>query len=120
MYDDEGYVRYDLVAASSDFRRGLDRLIGGLDRFRVAIMCGEEDPLHCHRRLLVGRVLVEAAIEVQHIRADGRIEAENELMERERATGGEQLGLFNDNGARSWRSIRSVLPAREPKDSLRP
>ena len=51
------------------------------------MLCSEEDPSHCHRRLLVGRVLRQRKIEVQHIRGDGTVQAEDELE----ITGGARL-----------------------------
>jgi uncharacterized protein (DUF488 family) len=119
LYDDEGHVRYDRVATTSEFRQGLDRLIKGIEQFRVAIMCGEEDPMYCHRRLLVGRVLAQAGIGLGHIRADGHTESESLLAERELQTTGDQLDLFDSDGVKSWRSIRSVLPVEARRASSR-
>jgi uncharacterized protein (DUF488 family) len=50
----------------------------GAERYRVAIMCSEEDPTHCHRRLLVAKVLLEEGLTIGHIRGDGRCERESE------------------------------------------
>lgn len=71
LYDDAGHVRYDAVAATTAFGAGLERLMAGMGRMRVAVMCAEEDPEHCHRRLLVARVLHESGHPVTHIRRDG-------------------------------------------------
>ncbi len=111
FYDSEGYVRYDLVAESPAFHEGLRRLEEGLRAFRVAIMCSEEDPTHCHRRLLVSRVLESQGIRVEHLRADGRRQTEADLREVESRQRGEwgQMLLFDDLKETSWRSSRSVL-----------
>lgn len=101
FYDDEGYVRYDRVAASERFGEGIRRLETGITRFRVALMCSEEDPLGCHRRLLIGRVLMARGIEVRHLRGDGRVETEREVALRETP----QAALFEE-AAPAWRSIR--------------
>jgi len=77
--DGQGHVRYDLVRASERFRGGLERLLTGAASYRVAIMCSEEDPVRCHRRLLITPALVQAGVEVRHIRGDGRVTAEAEL-----------------------------------------
>lgn len=79
FYDSRGHVRYDLVAATERFQAGLDRLVTGAARYRVAIMCSEEDPARCHRRLLVTRALTGRGADVRHIRGDGRVESEAEL-----------------------------------------
>jgi uncharacterized protein (DUF488 family) len=57
------------------FPIGLQRLLTGLDVFRVAVMCAEEDPAHCHRHRLIGSALRELAIPVHHIRGDGSVES---------------------------------------------
>jgi uncharacterized protein (DUF488 family) len=104
-YDDEGHALYGQVAATEWFSRGLDRLLDGAARLRVAMMCAEENPTHCHRRLLVARVLRERGVSVQHIRGDGRLEAEEELDDL-------QFALFTPAAAKTWRSTQSVSPRR--------
>lgn len=104
-YDDEGHALYGQVAATEWFNRGVDRLLDGAARLRIAMMCAEEDPTHCHRRLLVARVLRERGVSVQHIRGDGRLEAEEELDDP-------QFALFTPAGAETWRSTQSVSPRR--------
>jgi uncharacterized protein (DUF488 family) len=70
-YDRDGYVSYDKVAASANFAEGIRRIEDGLEKYRVAMLCSEEDPAICHRGLLVGRVLRERGAQVDHIRGDG-------------------------------------------------
>ena len=117
FYDEQGYVLYDRLADSPTFRRGVDRLLEGIARFRVAMMCGEEDPTECHRRLLVGRVLGGRGVEVIHVRGDGRRQSETQLAEEEefRKTGG-QLTLFDMEETGQWKSTQSVLP-KNPTES---
>ena len=79
MYDGDGRVRYGALARTERFQAGLRRLLAAADRHRVAIMCSEEDPRRCHRRLLVGRVLTGRGVVLQHIRGDGRVEPESGL-----------------------------------------
>lgn len=114
LYDDDGHVRYDLVAKSDDFRSGFERLLRGAAERRVAMMCSEEDPTGCHRRLLIARVAEDAGVEVLHLRGDGSVISETELTDQERS---DQLGLFGEEDPRPWRSIRSVSPNGPPKDS---
>ncbi len=109
-YDDDGHVRYDVVAASAPFRSAIERLLTGADEYRVALMCSEEDPTNCHRRLLVARVLEADDTDVLHIRADGNIEREEDLASA-------QLNLFGED-ERAWRSVQSVSPnGRQPGSS---
>ena len=79
---EDGRVRYDRVAAMESFRNGLDRVMDGAARYRVALMCAEKEPLDCHRTLLVAHALDERGIEVEHIHADGVTESHKAAMDR--------------------------------------
>jgi uncharacterized protein (DUF488 family) len=121
FYDDDGRVFYSRMAESPGFRRGIEQLLTRITQFRVAILCGEEDPTACHRRLLVGRVLQERGVSVMHIRADGRVQSEAELAAEEtfRKTKG-QLSLFETEEPGEWKSTQSVSPKRAPPSSSGP
>ncbi len=110
FYDGEGYVLYDRIAATPGFQRGVERLLHGLDKgLCIALCCGEENPRHCHRRLLIGRVLREGGVAVAHILADGGLISELELLEEE-ARIPRQLSLFGGLEApRAWKSSHSYL-----------
>jgi len=90
FYDEDGYVNYQDIASSYTFEEGLEKLIELAGKAPSAVMCSEEDPHACHRRLLIGRVLEEQGITVRHIRGDGRLQTEADLALDE--TRG-QLGL---------------------------
>ena len=81
-YDADGKVDYDRIAAQGFYQRGIEQLLEGVARLRVCVMCAEEDPSRCHRRLLIARTLVERGVEVRHIRGTGAIETEQELRAR--------------------------------------
>lgn len=114
-YDAEGHVLYEKVAGSSAFQEGLARLEKGLRQYALAMLCAEEDPAGCRRRLLIGRVLAERGLTVEHIRGDGRLQAENELSAAE--SDGNQLSLFDEIEALAWRSIPSVSLRRRQNSS---
>jgi len=113
FYDDEGHVLYDLVAATSLFLEGLSRLERGIREYSVALLCAEENPAACHRRLLVGRVLIDRGIQVEHIRGDGRIQTEEEVA-AQTDPDRDQLPLFGKAEAEPWKSIPSVLRKKRP------
>ena len=115
FYDADGHVLYDRVAASASFRHGIDRLKKGVDGYVVALMCGEENPTGCHRRLLIGRVLMQEGLTVEHIREDGRIQPDMELDAEPEAA--PQLSLFEDVQVPVWKSIPSVSPKRRQSSS---
>jgi uncharacterized protein (DUF488 family) len=81
LYTD-GVADYEKMAASPEFRLGLDRLMETAARRSVAAMCSEADPLECHRCLLVGRALAANGADVRHILASGAIVTHAEIEER--------------------------------------
>lgn len=110
FYDAEGYVLYGRVAASPRFLEGIRRLEKGIEQFRVALLCSEEDPATCHRHLLLGRVLADRQISVWHIRGDGRLESQEEVQRAASPGDPAQRFLFEELEERPWRSTRSVSP----------
>lgn len=115
FYDEEGHVLYGAVAETEQFGDGVRRLETGAVTHRVAMMCSEEDPTDCHRRLLVARVLCERGDDVLHIRGDGRIESEDELRALAESRD-PQESLFGEV-EKPWRSTRSVSRRRAPVSS---
>jgi len=107
MYDADGRVRYDRVAAGSDYLGAVERLLRGAEEYRIALLCGEEDPISCHRRRLVGRTLRERGVTLAHIRGDGAVTTEAELEARETIEFPERFQLTLD-GPPPWRSEHAV------------
>ena len=112
FYDDEGHVLYGRVADSDVFRSGIERLERGRERYRIALMCSEENPLVCHRWLLVARVLRERGVDVRHIRGDGRLQTDDELEADGTDPDAPKQKLLFAGEAPPWRSLRSVSPDR--------
>jgi hypothetical protein len=77
----EGVADYEKMAQARDFSRGLDRVIKGAKKYRIALMCSERDPLDCHRCLLVSRALAKRGVRVSHILEDGRVTSHTEIEE---------------------------------------
>lgn len=79
-----GVADYEKMAQTTDFRKGLDRVVEGAKKYRIALMCSERNPLDCHRCLLVGRALLQRGLRVSHILDSGEIvhhpEIEDELL----------------------------------------
>lgn len=79
----KGVADYEKMATSETFRAGLDRVVEGSKKYRIALMCSEHDPLDCHRCLLVGRALVEKRnFEVRHILGNGKIISHKMIEDR--------------------------------------
>ncbi|MGR4864097.1 DUF488 domain-containing protein [Caulobacter sp. LARHSG274] len=77
-----GVADYEAMAAEPAFQAGLDRVRKGAEAHVVALMCAEQEPLDCHRCLLVSRRLRAGGLPVAHILPDGRIEAHEETERR--------------------------------------
>jgi uncharacterized protein (DUF488 family) len=121
FYDADGRVLYGKVAQADFFKKGLEgiaRLETEGSGTRLALLCAEENPSVCHRRLLIARVLAERGVPVIHIRADGRVETEEQMAAQEAAAHEDaQLSLFEHAKVPEWKSIPSVLPKRQPSAS---
>jgi len=75
----DGVADYEKMAETKAFADGINRLMDGAERFKVAMMCTEKDPLDCHRCLLVSRVLSERCVIVRHLLHGGLILGHNEI-----------------------------------------
>ena len=92
----DGRLDHAGTAGSPLFRKGISRLLELITDGPKAIMCAEEDPLRCHRYHLIAPVLTARGVAVKHIRGDGRVQTQEDLLvnkSRTDKTGG-QLDLF--------------------------
>jgi uncharacterized protein (DUF488 family) len=78
----DGRAQYSLIAKAEIFQRGIGRLLSGAERFSLAILCAEKEPLVCHRGILISRHLHENGIVVRHILEDGSVEDHQSVVER--------------------------------------
>ena len=68
-------VSFELLAKQPAFQQGIQRLREAMQRFHVALMCAEKDPVDCHRMVLVSREFApDHDIKVCHILGDGTCE----------------------------------------------
>lgn len=79
---DHGRVQYTRLAQTPLFQSGLGRVQQGAERYRIALMCAEKEPLECHRTLLVAKTLAQRGQPVVHIHGDGHLETHEAAMER--------------------------------------
>ena len=79
-YDSQtGKVEYYIIKGKEYYRRGIRRLLDELKKYRVCMMCAEENPTFCHRNLLVAETLRQEGAVVFHIRGDGRVQTDEDL-----------------------------------------
>jgi uncharacterized protein (DUF488 family) len=83
-YHDDGRVNYPARRRSYAFKSGIDQLLKLAQEKTVAMLCAEEDPLDCHRFLMICPELVASGVSPVHLRKDGHAEsqeaAENRLL----------------------------------------
>lgn len=110
LYDAEGRADYERMRATPAVQRGLDRLLQGLEEHRVAMLCAEEDPLDCHRGLMIAPALGERGVATAHLRGDGSVESmeamEGRLLAETRVGADFLNGLFasvlSEEDRRGW------------------
>ncbi|WP_254566339.1 DUF488 family protein [Oscillatoria sp. HE19RPO] len=78
----EGKALYEKIAATPDFQAGLNRVLNGLNTHKISLMCAEQDPLTCHRAILVCQHLRQHNLEINHILKTGQLEPHHDLEER--------------------------------------
>ena len=86
-YNKEGYSDFEKVIYEDDFKNGIERLKNGCEKgYRIALLGVMQDPIRCHRSILVGRALVENGFNVKHILDDYSIvyqtDIEKSLLEK--------------------------------------
>jgi uncharacterized protein (DUF488 family) len=82
VYHEDGRVDYRARRRSTDFSDSLDRAVALSSLQSVALMCAEEDPLECHRFLMICPALLERGITPLHIRRGGSLEAQRDAEDR--------------------------------------
>ncbi|MGJ5070815.1 DUF488 domain-containing protein [Bradyrhizobium oligotrophicum] len=75
----EGVADYEKMAKTPDFKQGLERVIKGCAKYRIALLCSEHDPIDCHRCLLVGRALSARGFAINHILFDGKQKTQTDI-----------------------------------------
>lgn len=82
VYRGDGLVDYAARRRSPDFAEGIDRALA-LSRTSVtALMCAEEDPLQCHRFLMICPALLDRGVTPAHIRRGGVLESQRDAEDR--------------------------------------
>jgi hypothetical protein len=105
----DGQARYDRIAQLPAFADGISRVLEGALQYRVALMCAEQDPLTCHRTILVCHELQRHALTstlgftiphglfITHIHRGGELEPHSQAEQRlaeEELDAADQSDLF--------------------------
>ena len=96
FYGVDGKVLWHELSRWPALHEGLTEVLERAASERLALVCAEEDPMRCHRRFLLTPPLAELGARVLHIRGDGRLQTEKELLGTEdSAADSSQFNLFD-------------------------
>jgi hypothetical protein len=95
LYDDEGCLDFERVRATAEFQRGLEQLTRHPLGSPLAFLCSEEDPLDCHRGLMIAPALGALGFSPNHLRKDGSIETNEQMEKRLLRETGVGIGLLD-------------------------
>lgn len=73
---------YRKISDSNAFKSGIERILIGLNKYRIALMCSEKDPISCHRTILICQYLRQLDIDINHIIDEKTIESQKQLEDR--------------------------------------
>ncbi len=82
FYLPNGLVDYANRRRAPDFLEAVDRTLARAREVNTALLCAEEDPLHCHRFLLICPALVKKGALPMHLRRGGAIETHRDAEDR--------------------------------------
>ena len=81
-YNNEGYSNFEEVIKEEEFKRGGERLKNGCEKgYKIILLGAMQDPIRCHRSILVGRELVKNDFDVKHILDDYSIVTQDDIEE---------------------------------------
>jgi uncharacterized protein (DUF488 family) len=80
LYTEEGYADFEKVIYDKDFLNGIERLkVGCKKGYRIVIMGAMQDPINCHRCILLGRALKKEGFNIKHILNDYKLASQEDL-----------------------------------------
>lgn len=124
QYFCDGVADYEKMAKSSDFERGVSRVLEGSKQYRIALMCSEHDPLECHRCLLVGRALHERGATVKHILSNqlflDQAEVERRLIQLSRQDSADLFQSYRERVAEAYRKRANKVAYSESSSTYQP
>jgi uncharacterized protein (DUF488 family) len=77
-----GLVDYAARRTASDFLQAVDRMLAASRQHNTVMMCAEEDPLHCHRFMLICPAVVKRGVVPVHLRRGATVETHRDAEDR--------------------------------------
>ncbi len=79
-YNEEGYSDFEKVIKEKEFLEGIERLKNGCNKgYNIALLGAMQEPIRCHRSILVGKALRKAGFDVKHILDDYSIASQDDI-----------------------------------------
>ena len=70
-YNEEGYSDFEKVIKEKEFLEGIERLKNGCNKgYNIVLLGAMQEPIRCHRAILVGKALRKCGFNVKHILDD--------------------------------------------------
>ena len=70
-YNEEGYSDFEKVIKEKEFLEGIERLKNGCNKgYNIVLLGAMQEPIRCHRSILVGKALRKCGFNVKHILDD--------------------------------------------------
>lgn len=104
---ENGQVDFSRVAEREEFKGGLGRILQGSEKYRIALMCAEKEPLDCHRTILVCHNLKRHGASIKHILPGGVLEDHRDAEFRLLNLINSEQTLFDQNVSDSERLERA-------------
>lgn len=81
-YNESGHTDFEKIIHEKDFILGIERLKKGCEKgYKIALLGAMQDPIRCHRSILVGRPLIKHGFNVKHILDDYSVVSQNIIEE---------------------------------------
>lgn len=73
-YNDDGYADFKKVIKEELFLKGIERITKGLQMgYKIVLLGAMQDPIRCHRSIMLGKYLNEKGFDVKYIMHEGNI-----------------------------------------------
>ncbi|OXX84131.1 hypothetical protein AVM15_06250, partial [Paraclostridium benzoelyticum] len=81
-YNNEGYADFDEVIKEDVFLKGVKRIKNGIEMgYRIVLLGAMQEPIRCHRSIMVGRFLKNEGIEVKYILHEETLATQDDIEE---------------------------------------
>lgn len=81
-YNEEGYADFERVKDEKIFKEGINRLKTGLEKgYNIVLLGAMQEPIRCHRAILLGKELDKLDFEIRHILHDETLATQSDIEE---------------------------------------